>query len=87
MDRFKTSLSATLLGMLLAVIAIGWMYRRDGKNLTGMQRATHTNPLTHGARAHGRALYSKASALVLDLHTSTLSYSWAFKDDLLQLFF
>jgi len=54
---------------------------------TGMQRATHTNPLTHGARAHGRALYSKASALVLDLHTSTLSYSWAFKDDLLQLFF
>ncbi len=29
-----------LLGMLLAVIAIGWMYRRDGKNLTGMQRAT-----------------------------------------------
>ena len=52
---------------------------------TGMQRATHRRPLTHGARDHVRDLYSKASAsaLGLDLHTSTLSYTWAFKDYLL----
>ena len=52
-----------------------------------VQRATRRRPLTHGARAHGRALYSKASAMGLDLHTSTLSYTWAFKDELLQLVF